>query len=57
VFQVRANPETNEAYGPEPPEPSGEESNDDKVKGHWNKRLSGFQKLIFVKAFQEEKVC
>ena len=26
------------------------------VKGHWDKRLTSFQKLIFVKAFREEKV-
>ncbi len=30
--------------------------NDDAAKGHWNKRLSSFQKLIFIKAFHEEKV-
>ena len=43
---------------PEPPEPKegAEVKDDDSVKGHWNKRLTSFQKLIFIKAFQEEKV-
>lgn len=57
---VRANPETDPGYGPEPPapKPGQEESDDDgKVKGHWEKRLTNFQKLIFLKSYQEEKVC
>lgn len=27
------------------------------VRGHWNRRLTTFQKLILVKSFFEEKVC
>lgn len=26
------------------------------IRGHWNRRLSTFQKLILVKSFFEEKV-
>ena len=26
------------------------------IKGHWDERLTSFQKLIMVKAFREEKV-
>lgn len=61
--QVRANPEQSKSYGPLPPEPTDEEvaekSKEDsgKVKGHWNKRLNSFEKLIFIKYFREEKVC
>ena len=63
-LQVNANPETSDIYGPEPPEPpplnedgEGQQQQDDgKVKGHWQKRLTDFQKLMFIKAFQEEKV-
>jgi dynein heavy chain len=57
---IRANPETDDGYGPEPPEPKpGEEQEDGdegKVKGHWDKRLTSFQKLIFLKVFKVEKV-
>ena len=64
---VRANAEADPAYGPEPPEPAppqepkeGEEVKqeeyDGQVKGHWHKRLTGFQRLVFIKAFAEELV-
>ena len=63
---MHANPPEWKGYGPLPPEPTiqqEEESDenskkvdDGKVKGHWNKRLTSFQKLVFTKAFQEEKV-
>ncbi len=55
---MRANPEKEACYGRLPPEPKegAELKDDDTIKGHWNKRLSSFQKLVFVKAFQEEKV-
>ena len=64
---VHANPETYDGYGPEPAKPDPpskkvegeeeqEEQYDGKVKGHWNVRLVGFQKLVFVKVFAEEKV-
>jgi len=29
---------------------------DGRVKGHWNKRLSSFQKLLVIKVFLETKV-
>lgn len=62
--QVHANPEKDDDYGPLPPEPEPvqkgqqqEELQDDgKVKGHWDKRLTSFQKLMFIKVFKEEKV-
>ncbi|BFZ25685.1 hypothetical protein BsWGS_28724 [Bradybaena similaris] len=51
-----ANPEKDDGYGGEPSEPSEENPlvGETSVKGHWNKRLSNFQKLMFVKAFKEE---
>ncbi|KAL5019828.1 hypothetical protein ScPMuIL_002720 [Solemya velum] len=51
-------------YGADPPEPQQatkksqmeeKEVDDGKVKGHWDLRLTSFQKLMFIKAFQEEK--
>ena len=52
--RVAANPDTSDSYGPEPPEPTGAEGED--CKGHWDKRLTNFQKLMFINAFSEEKV-
>jgi len=69
-LKVRANPEKWKYYKPLPPPPVFETpeeieeedrppaiKNLDKLKGHWDLRLTGFQKLIFVKTFEEEKVC
>jgi len=69
-LEVRANPASWRGYDPLPPEPVLKESEetedgtpgsgkagDAKLKGHWNLRLSSFQKLVFIKTFQEEKVC
>ena len=66
ILQVEANPDDCDEFGPVPPEPSdsevelcrkGEENYDpEKIKAHWNKRLTSFQKLVFIKAFKEEKV-
>ncbi|KAK3599709.1 hypothetical protein CHS0354_037182 [Potamilus streckersoni] len=60
--EIHANPSSLDIYGPEPPEPQppkeGEEKqeeDDGKVKGHWDKRLNSFQKLMFIKVFKEEK--
>jgi len=69
-LKVRANPEKWKGYGPLPPKPVFEEPEktkdgsmvavkkiqDPNQKGHWNLRLSSFQKLVFVKTFEEEKV-
>ena len=64
-LQVHGNPEECEDYDPEPPEPSedeikkgqkGELEDNEVIKGHWNMRLTSFQKLVFIKAFKEEKV-
>jgi len=69
-LQVRANAEKWEGYGPLPPTPVFETSDDaeegrpqsaavrkdSKLKGHWDLRLSSFQKLLFVKTFEEERV-
>ncbi|XP_056004113.1 dynein axonemal heavy chain 6-like isoform X1 [Ostrea edulis] len=59
-LEVRANPETYEAYGALPPEPQGvpgalEDMESDDTKGHWDKRLTTFQKLMFIKVFKTEK--
>ena len=60
IVQAKANPDTTDEYGPEPAEPTVGGDRDDyeegKVRGHWDKRLTSFQKLIFIKAFSEEKV-
>jgi dynein heavy chain len=47
-----------------PPEPAPlqegqeqEEDNSGAIKGHWDKRLTSFQKVMFVKVFKEEKQC
>ncbi|XP_074661680.1 dynein axonemal heavy chain 6-like [Tubulanus polymorphus] len=54
---IAANPTESPSYGPMPPEPTADEDpNSDAVRGHWNKRLSSFQKLIFIKTFRDEKV-
>ncbi|XP_022090689.1 dynein heavy chain 6, axonemal-like isoform X2 [Acanthaster planci] len=66
-LEVAPNPASWEGYGPPPPAyepppppPEGEEAppveDDGKVKGHWDQRLSSFQKLMMVKSFMEEKV-
>lgn len=57
---MHANPVSYEGYGPEPAAPPDDQDgipvDDGKAKGHWDKRLTGFQKMMFIKAFQEEKV-
>ncbi|PVD36438.1 hypothetical protein C0Q70_03422 [Pomacea canaliculata] len=55
-IQVHANPEESEEYEPLPPEPESltEPYVEGKTRGHWNKRLSSFQKLIFIRNFKEE---
>ncbi|XP_077994098.1 dynein axonemal heavy chain 6-like [Glandiceps talaboti] len=61
-LEVRLNPEKDDDYGPEPvyepPKEDEEPSAEDemKIKGHWNTRLTDFQKLIMIKSFKEEKV-
>jgi len=68
-LKVRANPASWRGYDPLPPEPvfkdsaeteegkpGSEKGRDVKLKGHWNLRLSSFQKLVFIKTFEEEKV-
>nr|XP_006813236.1 PREDICTED: dynein heavy chain 6, axonemal [Saccoglossus kowalevskii] len=63
-LEVRLNPPEWEGYGPEPeyvPPTADEEDDepkpdDNKIKGHWNERLTNFQKLIMIKSFMEEKV-
>ncbi|CAD5112359.1 DgyrCDS1592 [Dimorphilus gyrociliatus] len=54
--EVRANPETDPNYVPEPKIDLKNIPNDDSIKGHWNERLTSFQRLVFIKVFQEEKV-
>ena len=57
-FQVNVNPSNPGEYPvqdtpPPQPTPEGEAP---PLVGHWDDRLSSFQKLIMVKAFREEKV-
>ena len=63
IEQVRPNPKTWEGYGPAPPQwvppPEGEEEqqqDDGKIKGHYEERLTSFQKLMMIKCFKEESV-
>lgn len=62
-LEIRLNPKESPDYSvPEPPPytrpptPKGDESPEpeDDVVGHWEERLSSFQKLILVKNFKEE---
>ena len=64
MSQVNANPPECADFGPEPAVPTEQqiaedlEKDDDgaSIKGHWQQRLTSFQRLVFIKAFQEEKV-
>ncbi|KAK7497834.1 hypothetical protein BaRGS_00010968 [Batillaria attramentaria] len=55
--EIYANPIDWDGYGKMPPEPSGpgEPYTEGVVRGHWNIRLTDFQKLIFIKSFKEER--
>ena len=55
LSQVRANPEEYDDYT-EPPSFNPEEPPTEGAIGHWDERLTDFQKLIMVKVFLEEKV-
>ncbi|XP_043915244.1 dynein axonemal heavy chain 6 [Protopterus annectens] len=57
-LKIQINPESFEGYVPELPtyEDQPQDQNDNLIRGHWNKRLTAFQKLIFTKSFLEEKV-
>uniref|UniRef100_G3Q373 Dynein heavy chain AAA lid domain-containing protein n=1 Tax=Gasterosteus aculeatus TaxID=69293 RepID=G3Q373_GASAC len=56
-FQASVNPKTWEGYVSElgPLEESKEVKQGSGIRGHWNKRLGPFQKLILIKSFIEEK--
>ena len=58
--QIYANPVEYETYGAEPAPPTAgerERDRDDKrVRGHWNTRLTSFEKLVFIKVFTEKQV-
>ncbi|XP_070178052.1 dynein axonemal heavy chain 6-like [Littorina saxatilis] len=55
-LEVRANPPEWDGYGPVPPEPQpGESYTEGSTRGHWDKRLTSFQKLMLVKSFKGEK--
>ena len=64
-LEVHANPVDWDGYSdpspppPQPPPAEGEGEGEEEaatVTGHWDTRLTSFQKLIMVKAFREEKV-
>ena len=52
---MRANPEEYDGYI-EPPPFNAEEPPSEGPIGHWDERMTDFQKLIMVKVFLEEKV-
>ena len=57
--EVHANPQDWDRYtepNPPPLPASSEDLDTPAVCGHWEERLSSFQKLIMVKCFEEEKV-
>ncbi|XP_078448652.1 dynein axonemal heavy chain 6 [Lampetra planeri] len=54
-LEIRLNPEAWEGSMKEPPHFT-EEVSEHAIQGHWNERLSEFQKLVLVKSFMEEKV-
>jgi len=53
---VRANPEGYSEYVEPPSYNPDEEPPKEGPIGHWDERLTDFQKLIMVKLFLEEKV-
>lgn len=58
-LEIHANPQDWDGYTePNPPalQPASEEGDAPPVSGHWDERLTSFQKLIMVKCFKEEKV-
>ncbi|XP_037101848.1 dynein heavy chain 6, axonemal [Syngnathus acus] len=57
-FETSFNPENWEGYVSElPPLDTSEEGKQkDGIRGHWNERLTSFQKLVLIKSFMEEKV-
>ncbi len=69
IHQIAANPPDWDGYtepDPPPPQPPKEEGRGEgegegeaevpPITGHWDERLTSFQKLIMVKCFKEEKV-
>lgn len=58
-LQINANPPDWDGYSepnPPSPQPPPEEGEAPPITGHWDERLTSFQKLIMVKGFKEEKV-
>ncbi|XP_061765226.1 dynein axonemal heavy chain 6 [Nerophis ophidion] len=57
-FETSFNPEDWEDYvSTLPPfDPSKDENEQSGIRGHWDERLSPFQKLVLIKSFMEEKV-
>lgn len=56
-FQTPFNPEQWRDYVADLPPYDESAEKKPGVTGHWNRRLTTFQKLILVKSFFEEKVC
>ena len=56
-LEIHANPQEWEGYMDNPPaaQPTPDEG-DAPICGHWDERLTSFQKLIMIKCFKEEKV-
>ncbi|KAM9314768.1 dynein axonemal heavy chain 6 [Pholidichthys leucotaenia] len=54
--EASLNPETWEGYVSELPPLGSCSEEKQEIKGHWDERLSAFQKLVLIKNFMEEKV-
>ena len=64
-IQIHANPQDWDGYTElNPPLPPAKDSTTEEndmaemanITGHWDERLTSFQKLILIKCFKEEKV-
>ena len=55
-LEVHANPQNWDGYTEPNPSPSAHEDEKHSICGHWDERLTSFQKLIMIKCFKEEKV-
>lgn len=57
-LEVDANPRNWDGYIESNPPfpPSVPEDEEHSICGHWDERLTSFQKLIMIKCFKEEKV-
>lgn len=55
-FQASINPDEWEGYVSELPPLEESKEEKQEIRGYWNERLGGFQKLVLIKSLMEEKV-